>query len=162
MPGFWGSHLGVIDLTLTNEDGKWSVADSTASVRPIYETRDKQRVALVEFDPAIMEALTADHEATLAYVRQPVGETTVPINSYFALVRDDPSIQIVTNAQVWYVKRLLQGTAYENLPILSAGAPFKAADAVGLSTTRTFRPGGSPSGTRPTSTCIPTRCGRWC
>ena len=47
-----------------------------------------------------MEALTADHEATLAYVRQPVGETTVPINSYFALVRDDPSIQIVTNAQV--------------------------------------------------------------
>ena len=94
--------------------------------RPIYETRDKQRVALVESDPAIVEALTADHEATLAYVRQPVGETTAPINSYFALVQDDPSIQIVTNAQVWYVKRLLQGTAYENLPVLSAGAPFKA------------------------------------
>jgi 2',3'-cyclic-nucleotide 2'-phosphodiesterase/3'-nucleotidase len=99
MPGFWGSHLGVIDLTLRNEDGKWSVADRVAAVRPIYETRDKQRVALVESDPAIVEALSADHEATLAYVRQPVGETTAAINSYFALVQDDPSIQIVTNAQ---------------------------------------------------------------
>ena len=46
MPGLWGSHLGVIDLILSYEDGKWSVADSTASVRPIYETRHKQRVAL--------------------------------------------------------------------------------------------------------------------
>jgi 2',3'-cyclic-nucleotide 2'-phosphodiesterase / 3'-nucleotidase len=126
MPGFWGSHLGVIDLTLKNDDGKWLVADSVAAVRPIYETRDKQRVALVESEPAIVEALTADHEATLAYVRQPVGETAAPINSYFALVQDDPSVQIVTNAQTWYVKRLLQGTPYENLPVLSAGAPFKA------------------------------------
>jgi 2',3'-cyclic-nucleotide 2'-phosphodiesterase/3'-nucleotidase len=126
MPGFWGSHLGVIDLTLTDEDGKWSVADSAVAARPIYETKDKQRVPLVESDPAIVAALSADHEATLAYVRQPVGETTAPINSYFALVQDDPSIQIVNNAQVWYVKRLLQGTEYESMPILSAGAPFKA------------------------------------
>ena len=126
MPGFWGSHLGVIDLTLTDEGGKWSVADSAVAVRPIYETKDKQRVALANSDPAIVAALSADHEATLAYVRQPVGETTAPINSYFALVQDDPSIQIVTNAQVWYVKRLLQGTEYESMPILSAGAPFKA------------------------------------
>jgi 2',3'-cyclic-nucleotide 2'-phosphodiesterase/3'-nucleotidase len=126
MPGFWGSHLGVIDLTLKNDDGKWSVADSVAAVRPIYETRDKQRVPLVDSDPVIVEALSADHEATLAYVRQPIGETTAPINSYFALVQDDPSVQIVTNAQTWYVKRLLQGTSYERLPVLSAGAPFKA------------------------------------
>ncbi|MGF7209464.1 2',3'-cyclic-nucleotide 2'-phosphodiesterase/3'-nucleotidase [Skermanella aerolata] len=126
MPGFWGSHLGVIDLTLTNGDGKWSVADSAVAVRPIYETRDKQRVALADSDLAIVEVLSADHEATLAYVRQPVGETTALINSYFALVQDDPSIQIVTNAQAWYVKRLLQGTEYESMPVLSAGAPFKA------------------------------------
>jgi 2',3'-cyclic-nucleotide 2'-phosphodiesterase / 3'-nucleotidase len=126
MPGFWGSHLGVIDLTLTDEGGKWSVADSAVAVRPIYETKDKQRVPLADSDPAVVAALSADHEATLAYVRQPIGETTAPINSYFALVQDDPSIQIVTNAQVWYVKRLLQGTEYEGMPILSAGAPFKA------------------------------------
>ena len=39
---------------------------------------------------------------------------------------DDPSIQIVNNAQVWYAKQQLAGTADANLPIISAAAPFKA------------------------------------
>jgi 2',3'-cyclic-nucleotide 2'-phosphodiesterase/3'-nucleotidase len=126
MPGFWGSHLGVIDLTLKQEGEAWRVVDGRAASRPIYETRERRKVALVQSDPEVVEAVKADHEATLAYVRQPVGETTAPINSYFALVQDDPSIQIVTNAQKWYVERLVKGTEYEGLPILSAGAPFKA------------------------------------
>jgi 2',3'-cyclic-nucleotide 2'-phosphodiesterase/3'-nucleotidase len=107
MPGFWGSHLGVIDLTLKQEGEAWRVVDGRAASRPIYETRERRKVALVQSDPEVVEAVKADHEATLAYVRQPVGETTAPINSYFALVQDDPSIQIVTNAQKWYVERLV-------------------------------------------------------
>jgi 2',3'-cyclic-nucleotide 2'-phosphodiesterase/3'-nucleotidase len=48
-------------------------------------------------------------------------------------VQDDPSIQIVTNAQKWYVEKKLQGTDYENVPVLSAGAPFKAGGRSGAS-----------------------------
>ena len=55
-----------------------------------------------------------------------VGRTTAPINSYFALVADDPSIQIVTDAQKWYVEALTEGSDYDGIPVLSAGAPFKA------------------------------------
>ncbi|MCZ4150561.1 hypothetical protein BZG21_39940, partial [Escherichia coli] len=72
------------------------------------------------------DAIHDEHEGTLEYIRGPVGETKAPINSYFALVQDDPSIQIVTNAQKWYVEKHLQGTDYEDIPVLSAGAPFKA------------------------------------
>ncbi len=46
----------------------------------------------------------AEHEATLTYVRRPVGETSAPLHSYFALVADDPSVQIVNQAQLWYMK----------------------------------------------------------
>ncbi len=63
---------------------------------------------------------------TIDYVREQVGTTTAPINSYFALVEDDPSIQIVNNAQIWYVKDQLAGTPEASLPLLSAAAPFKA------------------------------------
>ncbi|MDA5540742.1 5'-nucleotidase C-terminal domain-containing protein [Streptococcus thermophilus] len=35
-------------------------------------------------------------------------------------------MQIVNNAQLWYAKKQVAGTADENLPILSAAAPFKA------------------------------------
>lgn len=126
MPGFWGSHLGVIDLTLEGETGKWKVVDGTGSVRAIYKRDGRKKIPLVAADPAINDAIKTEHEETIAYMRKGVGQTTAPINSYFALVADDPSIQIVTNAQKWYVEKLIQGSEYDGLPVLSAGAPFKA------------------------------------
>lgn len=123
-PGFWGNQLGIIDLTLQKQDGEWTVTDSAASVKPIYDAANK--VPLAEADQSVIDAVKEDHEHTLEYVRGPVGRTTAPINSWFALIQDDPSIQIVTNAQKWYVEKNLKGTEYEGIPVLSAGAPFKA------------------------------------
>lgn len=123
-PGYWGNNLGIIDLTLEKSGESWTVKDSKVDVKPIYDTENKK--ALVDADQTIWDAIKEDHEATLEYIRGPVGKTTAPINSFFALIQDDPSIQIVTNAQKWYVEKHLQGTEYEGLPVLSAGAPFKA------------------------------------
>ena len=124
MAGSWGSHLGVIDLKITKEKGKWVVKDSESELRAIYDKTNK--ISLAEPDNEVLEAVKEAHEETLNYVRQPVGTTTADIHSYFALTQDDPSIQIVTNAQKWYVEKKVKGTPDENLPILSAGAPFKA------------------------------------
>ena len=126
MPGFWGSHLGVIDLYLTKGDKGWRVARSTIAVRPIYARNGDAIVPNVEPDPRLLDVARGAHEATLAYVRSPVGEIVSPINSYFALVADDPSVQIVNAAQLWYVKQLAASVpALAGLPILSAAAPFK-------------------------------------
>lgn len=124
MPGNWGNQLGVMDLTIAKEKGKWNVKSSKSKLRAIYDKVNKK--SLVEADKSILEAVKEDHEGTIDYVNQPVGKTTADIHSYFALVQDDPSIQIVTNAQKWYVEKQVKGTPDENLPILSAGAPFKA------------------------------------
>lgn len=75
---------------------------------------------------SIVNAVKEAHEGTIKYVRQPVGEKTADIHSYFSQVQDDPSIQIVTDAQKLYVQNKIKGTANENLAVLSAGAPFKA------------------------------------
>ncbi|WP_136607906.1 bifunctional 2',3'-cyclic-nucleotide 2'-phosphodiesterase/3'-nucleotidase [Paenibacillus dokdonensis] len=130
-PGYWGDHLGIIDLDLEMVDGKWKVSDSKTETRAVYDVATKK--ALVDADQEIVDAVKTEHDATIDYVRGPVGKTTAPINSYFALVQDDPSIQIVTNAQKWYVEKNLKGTEYENLPVLSAGAPFKAGGRSGAS-----------------------------
>ncbi|MNW46727.1 Trifunctional nucleotide phosphoesterase protein YfkN precursor [compost metagenome] len=123
-PGYWGNNLGIIDLTLEKSGDAWSVKNSKVAVKPIYDTANKK--SLVDADQTIWDAIKEDHEHTLEYVRGPVGKTSAPINSWFALIQDDPSIQIVTNAQKWYVEKHLQGTEYEGVPVLSAGAPFKA------------------------------------
>ena len=119
MAGKYGDHLGIIDLNLVYKNGKWAVVNSKGSIRKIY-TKSK------EADERIKEIAKESHEGTVKYVRQQVGTTSAPITSYFALVKDDPSVQIVNNAQIWYAKRELAGTPEGNLPILSAAAPFKA------------------------------------
>lgn len=126
MGGFWGSHMGLIDLLLEKQDKGWKIVSHTSEARPIWERKDKKIVPTVQDVAAVEEPVKKDHEATLAYVRRPVGETSAPLYSYFSLVADDPSVQIVSNAQMWYIKQMLKGTQWEKLPLLSAAAPFKA------------------------------------
>ncbi len=127
MGGFWGSHLGVIDLMLERDGDEWRVVTTSVETRPISKrNEDRSITALVESDSAVIEATQDVHEETLAYVRRAVGKTAAPLHSYFALVADDPSVQIVSKAQTWYIEEMMKGTQYEGLPILSAAAPFKA------------------------------------
>ncbi|MCO5084028.1 MAG: bifunctional 2',3'-cyclic-nucleotide 2'-phosphodiesterase/3'-nucleotidase [Rhizobiaceae bacterium] len=126
MAGFWGSHMGLIDLLLERDGSTWRVVSATSEARPIYERIDNKNKALVGDVETIVAALKPDHEATLAYVRRPVGKTSAPLYSYFALVADDPSVQIVSQAQTWYVRDLLKNTQWKDLPVLSAAAPFKS------------------------------------
>ncbi len=127
MPGFWGSHLGLVDLTLVKDDAGWSIGDFASEARPIYlRNEDRSITALVEPVATVLAAAEADHDAALGYVRRPVGETTAPIHSYFALAADDPSVQIVSQAQLWYGRQLMEAGALPALPMLSAAAPFKS------------------------------------
>ncbi|MBT8411000.1 MAG: bifunctional 2',3'-cyclic-nucleotide 2'-phosphodiesterase/3'-nucleotidase [Octadecabacter sp.] len=127
MGGFWGSHLGVIDLLLERDAGQWRVVNSSVETRPISQRNEDRSVsALVESDADVLAATEETHMETLAYVRRAVGKTAAPLHSYFALVADDPSVQIVSIAQKWYIEEMMKGTQHEGLPILSAAAPFKA------------------------------------
>ena len=127
MAGFWGSHMGLIDLLLERDGSRWKVVDFTTEARPIYH-RDENRkvIADVTSKQQVVDAVKTEHEATLEYVRTPVGKTSAPLYSYFALVADDPSVQIVSNAQSWYVKDMLKEGEYKDFAVLSAAAPFKS------------------------------------
>ena len=124
MPGRWGDHLGVIDLVLDNASGTWKVTRSQGSIRPVYDRANRK--PLIEPDPSFAALMAQAHAGTLAYVRGEVTRTRAPIHSYFAQVADDPSVQLVSQAQIAYAQKALLGTAYEKLRILSAAAPFKA------------------------------------
>jgi 2',3'-cyclic-nucleotide 2'-phosphodiesterase/3'-nucleotidase len=129
MPGFWGSHLGVIDLTLEKSGTAWKVVQGRGAIRPVYDR--SERKALAAPDPQVAALVKAEHEGTLAYVRGEVARTTSPIHSFFALVADDPSVQLVSNAQLAYARKALAATPYASLPLLSAAAPFKTGGRAG-------------------------------
>lgn len=125
MPGMWGDHLGVVDLVLTNEAGRWQVSDRKAEARPIYDAAQKKSLAAE--DPALVKVLAEDHRATREFVAKPIGRSADVMYSYLSLVQDDPTVQIVNNAQRAYVEHFIQGDPdLGHLPVLSAAAPFKA------------------------------------
>lgn len=127
MAGFWGSHMGLVDLLLQRQGEGWVVMGHEVEARPISERdADNTVIPLVESVAAIEEVTKDEHQQTLDYVRRAVGQTSAPLYSYFAMVADDPSVQIVSNAQTWYIRQMLAGTEHESLPVLSAAAPFKA------------------------------------
>ena len=125
MAGYWANNISVVDLVLSEHNGKWIVTDGKAVLRPIYDAENKK--ALAENDPEVTALLKETHEATRKFVAQPIGKATDNMYSYLALVQDDPTIQIVNQAQKAYVEKVASSVpAMAGLPILSAGAPFKA------------------------------------
>lgn len=125
MPGMWGDHLGVVDLVLNNDSGKWQVTSSKAEARPIYDTAAKKSLAAE--DNKLVDILKADHDATREFVSKPIGKSSDNMYSFLSLVQDDPTVQVVNMAQKAYVEHYIQGDPdLAKLPVLSAAAPFKA------------------------------------
>lgn len=125
MPGMWGDHLGVVDMLLNNHDGKWRVETARAEARPIYDKANKKSLAAE--DPNLLKVLAGDHQATRDFVSKPVGKSNDNMYSYLSLIQDDPTVQIVNNAQKAYTEHFIEGDPdLANLPVLSAAAPFKA------------------------------------
>ncbi len=125
MPGMWGDHLGVVDLVLNNDSGKWQVTHSRAEARPIYDAAAKRSLAAE--DSKLVSVLKDSHDATREFVSKPIGKSADNMYSYLSLVQDDPTVQVVNMAQKAYVERYIQGDPdLASLPVLSAAAPFKA------------------------------------
>ncbi len=96
MPGRWGDHLGVVDLTLNHRSGSWSVTGSRGSIRPIVDRVGKKWIT--KSDPMVEKAIGEEHALIRAYVLEKVAVSSAPICGYFGLVGDGPSVQMVTNA----------------------------------------------------------------
>ncbi|MBU9828974.1 bifunctional 2',3'-cyclic-nucleotide 2'-phosphodiesterase/3'-nucleotidase [Rahnella sp. FC061912-K] len=124
MPGMWGDHLGVVDMVLSNDGGNWKVETAKAEARPIYDKEQKKSLAAEDQD--LVKVLAPSHDATREFVSKPIGKSTDNMYSYLALVQDDPTVQIVNNAQKSYTEHFIQGDPdLADLPVLSAAAPFK-------------------------------------
>jgi 2',3'-cyclic-nucleotide 2'-phosphodiesterase/3'-nucleotidase len=131
MAGFWGSHLGIIDLTLAHDDAGWHVEGARSEVRPIAR-RDADGVSSLAAPAAAIDAVIEEaHQATRRYVAQPIGETTRRIASHWARIADDAGVQIVNAAQADHARAFLAGTSDETLPLLSASAPYRTGGRAG-------------------------------
>lgn len=120
MPGHSGSHLGIIDLHLTRLAGqrRWTVVEG------------KARLGLnppqAPPAPALVQALTPDHRAALAWSRKVLARTRVALTTHFATTAPSAAMELVAEAKADHVRRALAGTRWAELPLLSSAAPFRS------------------------------------
>ncbi|MBL0164840.1 MAG: bifunctional 2',3'-cyclic-nucleotide 2'-phosphodiesterase/3'-nucleotidase [Xanthomonadales bacterium] len=126
MGNMWGKSLGLIELGLVRHDGHWRI-DPSLTHAEVRHIRGKDGV-VVAADPAIGAAISAEHEATIAYVSAPIGASDFPMTTYFTAIGDVSAIQPVNSAQRAYVEHYINENMPElkGIPVLSAAAPFKA------------------------------------
>lgn len=127
MPGAFGTHLGVMDLTLSRKGRKWAVAGAQVACRPIAARGAwGEAVSLVATDATIAANADFCHKATRKWMMRPIGATKVPLHSYFSVVQPTATQALIAEAQAAYLAEMVVGTQWEGLPILSAAAPFKS------------------------------------
>jgi 2',3'-cyclic-nucleotide 2'-phosphodiesterase / 3'-nucleotidase len=108
-------------------DTGWRVAQAQVEVRPIARRDAEGRaIALVESEASVLEAAKTGHEATLRHIRTPIGKLATRLHSYFALIGESSTVNVVNAAQRAYAMPLVAARAdLARLPMLSAAAPFK-------------------------------------
>ena len=126
MGNMWGKSLGVIELALVRHEGRWAI-DPAVTHSEVRNIRDPSGTVIAA-DPAIGAAVHAEHEATIAYVSTPIGESDFAMTTYFTAVGDVSALQPVNSAQRAYVEHYIAENRPElkDIPVLSAAAPFKA------------------------------------
>lgn len=119
MPGFEGSHLGVIDLRFAlGADGRPQLTGFAVEAEPVG--------AALPAAPAILRPVAPAHRATLRQLSTRIGCSATPLNSHFAVVGHDCGLRLVNLAQRWHVRQRLAGSVHAPLPVLSASAPYRA------------------------------------
>lgn len=128
LPGHFGSHLGVIDLELQRSlAGRWTIVQARTELRATRQSVPSNPPSVeAETVRQLEAAVVGVHRATRRWIRRDIGQTTLRLHSYLALITDSPTLSLLAAAQSDYVRAAMAGTVHANLPILSAVAPFKA------------------------------------
>ncbi|GAB7126821.1 bifunctional 2',3'-cyclic-nucleotide 2'-phosphodiesterase/3'-nucleotidase [Silvimonas sp. JCM 19000] len=130
-PGQWGNNLGTVQLQLAYADGKWSINKTATKVARqttlLTAAAGTTPATYVTPDTSLQALVQSVNDATIAYVKTPIGTASFDMSTYYALQGDVSALQIVNMAQIDYLKSYVAANnpSWGNLPVLSAAAPFK-------------------------------------
>jgi 2',3'-cyclic-nucleotide 2'-phosphodiesterase/3'-nucleotidase len=88
-PNRWGSHLGLVDLSLVHADGRWTVNGKDSVLRAVDAT--------VEEDAQVTELTRSYHETTLSYVSTKIGTTRAAFEGGYAARYVDSALADLIN-----------------------------------------------------------------
>lgn len=121
MAGYRGSHLGVLDLRLTQISESWCVTAHKTQARSVHPAGEQP----VSPSPYLSALAQPAHQATLDRNAITLGRSGHPMHSYLAQIRACPALAPVLAAQKEALASALSARPESALPLLSATPPFR-------------------------------------
>ncbi len=131
-PAAFGTHLGMIDLLLSESenDTGWHAAPVQVVnlATPVTQRRSGMpRPRLLNGYAQLRREIASAHRTTRTCVERPLGHSTIPLQTLFSTLAPCAATQLVADAQRAAAAPLLAARPdLAGLPILSAAAPFRA------------------------------------
>jgi 2',3'-cyclic-nucleotide 2'-phosphodiesterase / 3'-nucleotidase len=117
----WGMRLSVMTFDMKLTKTGWVVRSVGSQVL---------NSNTVDEDPAVVAALTKQHDLVVEYVNSVIGTSRQAMSAERAVVEDVPAIDFVNHVQAATVSDALAGTPEAALPVLSIAAPFNRAASI--------------------------------
>lgn len=111
MPEFAARSLGIIDLVLTWEGGRWHVARHTVSLRSAAHS---------DTDPSISHLAAPSIAATRAIMETPVSATGHHIHSYFNALQTGTEHALVARTMTGVIAEYVKDTPHAALPLIAS------------------------------------------
>ncbi|MGC8545137.1 5'-nucleotidase C-terminal domain-containing protein [Athalassotoga sp.] len=105
MASYWGNALGKITLNISNENGKWVITSSDATLISAKG---------VTPDATVMAIAQSEEDATQKWLDQPLGQSLGDFyvsNPMYTRMRDNALIQFVNTVQMYYTGSQISSTA---------------------------------------------------
>lgn len=134
VPGFWGSHLGVIDLDLEFGASGWAVVSGKGAlqkVASVNETKNGGTHDTTSAKPALPNWFQKLHENTLQYMRSPIAKSRCDLDNFLGIVGADRATRLVQEAMIDHARRIQAEHLITDLPVLASSAPFKSGGLAG-------------------------------
>ncbi len=121
MAGYGGSHLGIIDLTLSRQTSGWHIVNSRVETRATFDFNGhKKPTSCVVPSPWILKKSQDHHIKTRRKLAESVGISNFDLNSYFSLVAPTTLGKVTAAAMLKTIKTTTLPTELRNLPVLGA------------------------------------------
>ena len=113
-PGKWGDHIGVVDITLSRQDGEWQMSDGLAFVVSANEIEETE-----EQKAPLQACISNQHNEVIKAFGKTVGQVNKSLSNDFNLLGNDTVYQVVSESQKLYLAPYLNPAD----KVLSATAP---------------------------------------
>ncbi|WP_166971215.1 bifunctional metallophosphatase/5'-nucleotidase [Brevibacterium atlanticum] len=117
-PNYWARSVSEVNLPINLDTGHVDWDEDEPKADPLVTQGE------VAEDPEIKDLVDDQHQKTIDYVNTKIGSVTETLSAKSSYYEDTAILDFISHVQTQTVEDGLEGTDYEDVPVISQASPF--------------------------------------